>query len=179
MTKGIILNITKDLKKVLLDVQDPNHWYDLAEWIKTNYVKRGECEYKLDQNNPKLITFIKCTGNAPNTQQYPPQNQPPQQNIQSYPEQPIEVVDMSKPTQIIPENQVTPLPPKENYWDVKTQRDIKVQGDIKKQFFLREGLRAIEIIRQNPTEDEGNVKLTTISLVSYAKMIKDAFKLLD
>jgi len=170
--KGTILNITKDKKKVLLNVQDPEHWYDLAEWIKADYVKRGDCDYKLDKDNPKLITFIKCTGSGYNAQNYPTQNNP-QQEQTNFAQPPV---DMTKPTQFVPESEVTALPPKENYWDIKGKRDIQVQKSIQNQFFLREALKSIEI--HNSLNDD-KIQINTLSIVKFANMLKEAFEMLD
>ena len=167
MTKGNVLNITKDGKRILLNEQTPNNWFDLAEWIKPNYLKRGECDYKLDQTNPKLITWIKCSGSGSTEQ---PNNYPPY--VQ---ESPVEVVDMNKPTQFVPESQVTELPPKENYWDNKAKKDVEIQESIQNQFCLREGLRAIEILNQTA---DPKIAINSVNISNYAKMIKASLEML-
>lgn len=39
--------------------QDSQRWFNLADSVNPQYVKRGDCEYKMDNDN--VITFVKMT----------------------------------------------------------------------------------------------------------------------
>ena len=57
---GELNQIWEEKRKVKIGEE----WFNLAENIKINYVKRGVVEYNLDNENPKKIIFIKSVSNS-------------------------------------------------------------------------------------------------------------------
>jgi hypothetical protein len=180
--QGNILNITKDGRRVLLNEQTPNNWFDLADNIKSNWLKRGACEYSLDRENPKLIIYIKNVQNGSNEQKqayskpYLPGSQYVKPDNSVGPnefEVPVEVVRVGEP-ELKLATEYKGSSEKDLYWAKKEERDLSIQESIKDQFCTREAIHIITSINSLAPKEE-RIEWTTLNLRRYKDMVKNSF----
>ncbi|HUS51829.1 MAG TPA: hypothetical protein VMZ91_16795 [Candidatus Paceibacterota bacterium] len=63
--KGEVIAISQKNRSVLIGCEGEEAWYPLGEAVKLNYVKKGECEFSIE-NDPEtgneIVSFIKAIG---------------------------------------------------------------------------------------------------------------------
>ena len=63
--KGEVIAISQKNRSVLIGCEGEEAWYPLGEAVKLTYVKKGECEFSIE-NDPEtgneIVSFIKAIG---------------------------------------------------------------------------------------------------------------------
>jgi len=69
--KGNVKAISQQNRSVLIEDNSKEEWYDIADNVKLDYVKKGMCEFSVDEENigpngNPALTFIRHEGGQTN-----------------------------------------------------------------------------------------------------------------